>query len=1274
MRNRSFLFIAASALIAAGFVGCGDGEEGAGGGTGGTGGAGGTGGTGGTGGDASAGCPDATFTSPTSGSTLTVGDDKDNDCSNGIQVDVTVATDAAAGTSVKLLADGAEVGSASVSGATATFTNVQLKSSGTTKLAVRLGADSSCDVEIAVDSKCSDVTCDVTKPVLSATHPKLNGVPVSQGGDRVSADGQDYQAAFEVTTNIQDGQPVTLTVDGNAGAAIALAQSGVATFPGVTLKPDGDHKVSASCKAQSGSTGASAEATYPVDSTPPDLTNLTPADGQFFGPADDSNTSKAGLQFEVCGETTAADAIDLPPSLGSAQSNYCVSIGTASPACAPATATGANGQKGGCVELDCPGGAPFDLEVTLKDDAGNPKTHTITGVRCASSLPSVQIVEPIAGTGADVTTHILAATATQTRKDQDANTPGAQYTVIACTDIPSGKGTLKVGLGSGTPATKATATAVPATAADNCPTALGHVLKFTNATLDESQVDANTNALTTATRLVVEVEDVSTAKGVSPAVDVWVDSTAPNISQWAPNDLCGKFYQSATSVVVPLFLLAENVPINVTVTNSAGTQQKVGSAPKPGVVNVGNFTFEQGANQVAATTTEPSGNAGALQSPCTVTVGNPPVVTWTAPNAATQLNAATDGAAGTAGWQGSLSVQTDVGGTGATVTFEVDCGGTITALGTVNVDAAGVATLANATLPECASAKISAKTSNVSGKGVGSATLTKPVDTIVPGAPTAFAAAVKDRRQTSFGLTWTAPADGGQPVGGYQIRVAKVPIGAANFDAGGAVESVSFGGTPKAPGGAESIDVLNRIIENDYYFAIAATDSAGNRSSVVSAGPTKALFNTTVIAGSGTEGFGFSIDGSASINGDALADMIVGSRTSTTVRVYFGTSTGYPSTPNLTFTGTAGTRFGFAVAVVGDIDADTFADIAISAPLEGSKGRVYIFKGRASWPATLSTAQADYTIDVDSVADPKFASSQFGYAIAPLGDFDADGAPDFAVTGYVYGGGTGYVAIIKGGTAGAPFTSVTLPAAVGTKAYALTGDAGITPAGNWFGWAAISLSGYYPGGVPALVVSAPGANAGLVYSYKGGAGLPANIGVASAFETYAGSGPLRTGTVLANLAPGVGVSSPATSTTNGGDARLFGTSAALFGVGPKVITNSAAQAVGDQFGYCLIGGGFSGSTVPVSFIGGSDPDVAVSSIAVGGAKPTKLYILDGSKITGNLDVTTAADVTYTLPAGWLGSAWRSAGLRDSNGDGYAEIAVGEQQPLVGYPGQVIVLW
>lgn len=1268
MRDRFFLLLAAGALATAGFVGCGDGEEGGGGGTGGGGtGGGGTGGTGGS--DVSTECPQATFTTPAANATLTASQDKDGDCSNGINLDVLVATNAPPGTSASLLADGAPVATGTVVGATVKFSDVQLKSSGATKLAVRFASDPKCDVEIDVTSQCSDVGCDIAKPVLSATHPKLNGVPASQGGDRVSADGQDYQAAFEVTTTIEDGQPVTLTVDGKAQAAVAVAQGGLAKFPGVTLTPDGDHKVSATCTALGGKAGSSAEVTYPVDSAAPDLSNLVPADGHFFGPTDDSNTTKSGLQFEVCGETAAPDAIDLPASLGAGQQNFCVGIGTSTPTCAAATGSGANGQKGGCVELDCPGGAPFDLKVTLTDEAGNPTTKTISGVKCASTLPSVQIIEPVSGTGADVTTHILAATATQTRKDQDPTKPKAQYTVVACTDVAGGAGKLKVGLAGGALAEAASAVAVPAQSSDNCPTGFGNVLKFTNATLEESAMDIN-NALLTATRLVVEVQDVSTATGTSPAVDVWVDSEAPAITEWFPVGLCGKLYQSAVPVQETLGFFATNVPIQGTVTNGSGTQTFSGTASAPGGVTISpQVTFALGTNSVAVTTTEPSGNTGALKSPCTVTVGNPPIVTWTSPTTGTLLNASTDGGAA-AGWQGTLTVQTDVGGSGGTVTFKVDCGGTVTTLGTANIDGAGVATLSNQTIPDCASAKIIAETSNITGKGVGTSTLTKVVDTVVPNAPTGLIVSVKDRRATTFALAWTAPSDGGQSVGGYQVRVSKAPITAANFDA---AESVTYGGTPKAPGGAETLDVTNRIIENDYYFALAAVDAGGNRSSIVSAGPAKATFNSAVLSGSGTEAFGFAIDGSTSINGDGLADLVVGARNAASVRIYFGKAGGYTNTPDVTISGTAGTRFGFTTAVVGDVDADGLADIAVSAPIEASKGRIYIFKGRATWPANLTAASADYTIDVDTVADAGFTNGQFGYSIAPLGDFDGDGAADFAVGAYVYQSGRGYVAVIRGGTTGAPFTSVTLPADVGTKAYAFIGDAAFGTTG-WFGQAAVGLGSIYSGGVPALVVGAPGASAGVVYSFKGGAGLPATTQATSAFEKYTGSGALRTGNPLTNLGNGVGVGSPATSGSVGGDGRLFFANATVFGSTLRTLTNSQATISGDQFGNALAGGAFSGSTATVSLIGGSDPDVAVSSMKLAGATPAKLYIVEGSKLTADLDVVTQADVVYTLPSDWNGSGWRTSAIRDSNGDGYPELAVCEQGNALNYAGRVIVLW
>lgn len=1265
--RRNLLLLAAAGLAIAGLsAGCSDGEEGGGGGAGGGDGGGGTGGTGA--------CPSATFTNPTAGQVLTAVQDSDGDCSNGISLDVTVATSAPAGTTAILLGDGQQVGSATVGNAIVQFKGVVLQSTGATKLAVRFGGDADCDVEIDVTQACGS-KCEISKPVLSPTHPKLNGVPATEGGDRASAAGQDYQVAFEVGTDIEDGQPVSLTVDGKAQTAVAIASAGVAKFPGVTLTPDGDHKVQATCTPKAGETGASSLVTFPVDTTPPLLQNVAPKAGEFFGPSDDSNSGKTGLQFKVCGETTSTDAVDLPTSLGGGENNFCVGIGTATPICVAAKKAGVGSADGGCVELDCPGGAPFDLAVTLKDEAGNPTKQAVVGVRCASSLPSVQIVEPVDGTGSDVSKHLLAASSSQARKDQDANKAGAQYTVVACTDVTGGSTALKVGLVGGTPVSIKGPAPTPAQAGDNCPSGLGNVVKFTNADLDESAEDA-LGALAKATELTVEVTDVSTAVGKSPAVQVWVDSNAPTITENSPNPLCGKLYQSTGSVQQSIQFVAQAVPLDVKVTNSNGTQSFTpGTAV--GVVSFGPVTFAQGQNTVTATTVDPAGNPGALKSPCVVTVGNPPIVTWVSPAPSASLNATSDGAPGTVGWQGTVTVQTDLGGTGATVDFSYECGATQKSLGTgVAINASGVATLAGVTLDDCPSAKIIATTSNVAGKGVGTASLTKLIDTLVPSAPTGLAAAVTSRRGTTFGLTWTAPGDGGQAVSSYLVKVSKQAITPANFDA---AESVAFGGSPKAPGGSESLDVANRVIETDYYFAVAAADAAGNRSAIASAGPAKATFNSTVLTGSTGEGFGYAIDGSSSLNGDTRADLIVGTRFGTTARAYFGAASGYSSTPSVTFSGVAGTRFGYSVAVVGDIDSDGLDDVGIGAPLEGSKGRVYIYKGRASWPSNLSSTQADYVIDVDNTAsgDTGFTNSVFGWSLVPLGDFNGDGADDFAIGAVSYKAGNGYVAIIYGVTTGNTFpASVVLPAALGTRASGIAGPTGT----SWLGAAGAGLSAFYSGGAPALVVGA--ALAGQLYAFKGGTAQPATIALGSG-ELYAGSAALRTGYVVKPLGglfgvPAVAAGSPANSSSVGGDARLFFGNAAsgVFAGTVATFTNAQANVAGDQFGAAAFGGGFSGSTVSVSLINGPQPDVVLSSAKLGGAVPSKLYIIDGTKANVSADAAAVADVAYTLPAGWLGAANSSTPVRDHDGDTFADIAVGEQQGATSpvYDGRVLVLW
>ena len=107
----------------------------------------------------------------------------------------------------------------------------------------------------------------------------------------------------------------------------ALAAGGKATFAGVPLPGDGTYEVQARCIDGNGVVGRSGKGTYPVDTTPPDLTVSKPASGDFIGPSG----LTAGA-FPVCGSTTATDAVGLSATLGTRQSNFCVST-TGSPTC-----------------------------------------------------------------------------------------------------------------------------------------------------------------------------------------------------------------------------------------------------------------------------------------------------------------------------------------------------------------------------------------------------------------------------------------------------------------------------------------------------------------------------------------------------------------------------------------------------------------------------------------------------------------------------------------------------------------------------------------------------------------------------------------------------------------------------------------------------------------------------------------------------------------------------------------------------------------------------
>lgn len=1215
-------------------------------------------------------CSAIAFSKPLAGAKLTASDDLDGDCANGVQYDLEIATSMPDGAEAVLSGLDAQH-KATVSGGVAKFPNVTFPI-GESSLTVQIGDDASCTASTKITASCGDApTCVISAPVTSTTHPKL-GSP-----DNVAAPGNPFQAKIEVTTNIEDGRLVPLLVDGKPYSN-AIVSAGKAIWPGVALSPDGQRKVTATCTSKS-DVRSSDTKTFTVDTAPPDLTIQGVSDGQHFAQADDADPSADDIQIRVCGTTNASDALDLKQ--GPHPKNFCVGIGTSSPECEKASAST---NKGACVDVTCPGSAPFDIVATLYDDAGNATKKTIHGVTCASSSLSVQILEPVDGTGSDITTHILAANADQPRRDEDAAKAGAQYTVVACTDAEDGKGTLRVGLeGGALSAWNATPVdAVPAEPSDNCPVGLGYVLKFAGADLPESEVDAE-GLLEKATRLVVDVARGST-QGKSPAVDVWVDSVAPTLTASSPDPLCGASHEGDASWTTDVELSSSARDVSFAVSSSGVEKAYPAAEYAGGKVKFENVTFEPGANHIVATATKPSGNTSSLASPCTVQVGNPPVITWLAPVSGKNLCAASntsescvpDADGGAAGWQGELKVRVEVDGSpaaaGTTVSFKwgsqdlsatTDENGVAT-LPSVSIDDNGghghvVALTASATAP---------------GFGTGKATVSPIVDATPPQAPSDFAASVKDRRQTSFRLGWTASYDGeaSAPAHSYDVRVSRETIAPSSFEA---ATKIPFAGTPASPGDADGIDVRDRYIETDYFFAVAATDSVGNRSEVVAtSAPTRAKFNVTILTSpdaSGQESFGYRTDGSGDLNGDGLSDLLVTPLFGNKAFAYFGKADFSAATPSIVFEGPEG--FGASAIYAGDVDGDGREDIAISS----FENKVYIFKGRASWPSTVNASEADYVIE----AGAEYNGSGFGFPMARLGDFDGDGIDDFAVAAQFHDGDRGQVIIIRGSKT---FGAVSLPAAVGTRAIVLEGDPAFPEGG--FGTNLIGIGKFYGGTGNGIVVSAPFAatsEAGRVYAFQGGqTGTDGVISATEARHSFDGLGANTfAGITLAVVGPiggsfGLAVGNPV-HVGSGINGDAYGTEGSA-STGPfsrvRAFTDSAATRINDRFGSTTLGGGFSGRNHYVSLIGDGTPDLVLGASREADAA-ARLYLFDGSKISAlpnPADAATTADVIVPLPSGWAGTSSSDTLLQDVNGDSYPDIAITEYE--MDLPGRVAIFW
>ncbi|MDH5493380.1 MAG: FG-GAP-like repeat-containing protein, partial [Myxococcales bacterium] len=507
---------------------------------------------------------------------------------------------------------------------------------------------------------------------------------------------------------------------------------------------------------------------------------------------------------------------------------------------------------------------------------------------------------------------------------------------------------------------------------------------------------------------------------------------------------------------------------------------------------------------------------------------------------------------------------------------------------------------------------------------------------------------IVDRRAGTVELRWTDVEDtGGGALSTYELRCSSTPI---LDEAGWAMASpISLGALiPGALGTVRAPTLGGFRLGVQEYCALRAADAVGAQTPLGANGAVLLEFLQTPVTQGGSAGLGLSVGPGGDLNGDGIADLIVGGTSS--AFVYFGSAVGLPASPSVSIGGPSG--FGRIVTGIGDFNGDGMDDFVVSSHSESSsQGGAYVFFGRATWPATIDVS-ASCAASICFRGSDTFGFASYGLAAA--GDFDADGFPDLAIGSPFAAGFVGQVYLIRGSASYVEGSELFLPtdAGVGFEGFLIPAPAGASQ----FGTSLTAFAGT-PGSQ--LVVGAPGGSGvlGSVHRISGRAQTSASLEmitdavlVGTGREASFGNRVTNFGDVDGNGRAELGVY----ETWLGGQTHLLhGTASGHSTAASTLIRNNLGASGADNFGRHRAAGAHPIFGTLGDIDGDGATDVLLGSSArAGGAGTAEIFYggsLPAEWLRSLADVSLAPSTSGEISAGYVG---------DVDGDGHLDLAVG----------------